>query len=106
MPSRRKPSDANHTLPAIGAPATRALTGAGYRHLEQLAAISEGELLALHGVGPKAIRILREALAACGMTFASERPSKSLATGKPRKPTTAPTRATGAASRGRSARPR
>lgn len=103
MPSKAKPSDARHSLPAISAPATRALTGAGYRCLKQLAAISEGELLALHGVGPKAIRILREALAAQGMTFASARPSKALTT---RKPAAAPTRATGATRRGRSARPR
>ena len=69
MPSKPKPSDARHSLPAISAPATRALTGAGYRCLEQLAAISEGELLALHGVGPKAVVVLRQALAERGLAF-------------------------------------
>ena len=46
----------------IGAPATRALTGAGYSRLDQLAGVPADDLLALHGVGPKAIRILSEAL--------------------------------------------
>jgi predicted flap endonuclease-1-like 5' DNA nuclease len=51
-------------FPKIGAPATRALNNAGYTHLEQLANVSEAELLKLHGMGPKAIRILRETLEA------------------------------------------
>lgn len=59
------------SLPAIGAPATRALHGAGYTRLAQLTSVTEEELLALHGVGPKAIRILREALAEEGKRFAS-----------------------------------
>jgi hypothetical protein len=36
---------------------------AGYRQLEDLAGASETRLLALHGVGPKAIPIIRQALA-------------------------------------------
>jgi hypothetical protein len=44
---------------AVGRPATRAFEGAGYRTLEDLAGTSEKVLLALHGVGPRAIRILR-----------------------------------------------
>lgn len=57
----------------IGKPATRALAAAGYTRLDQLAAASEAELLALHGVGPKAIRVLRPALAAKGLAFAPAR---------------------------------
>ncbi|GAB2560598.1 helix-hairpin-helix domain-containing protein [Nocardia heshunensis] len=53
----------------IGAPATRALTAAGYRSVEQLAGVAERELLALHGMGPKSIRILREELMARGLDF-------------------------------------
>jgi hypothetical protein len=49
---------------AIGRPATQALAGAGVTELSQVAEISDAELLALHGVGPKAVRILREALSA------------------------------------------
>lgn len=59
-------------LPKIGQPAWRALTGAGYWRLEQLAGVSEKELLRLHGVGPKALRILRAALAERGLSLAGE----------------------------------
>lgn len=51
------------SLPNIGAPATRALGSAGVSRLEDLTNWTEGDLLALHGMGPKAIRILREHLA-------------------------------------------
>ncbi|PRY01927.1 helix-hairpin-helix protein [Allonocardiopsis opalescens] len=56
-------------LPAIGRPATSALYTAGITSLEQVAERSEAELRALHGVGPKAIRILREALEASGRSL-------------------------------------
>jgi hypothetical protein len=64
-------AEPTNDIPAtIGAPAHRALATAGYTHLAQLIAVSEAELLRLHGVGPKAIRLLREALTAQGLTFA------------------------------------
>ena len=44
----------------VGAPARRAFVAAGYTTLEELLAADEKDLLALHGVGPKAIRILHE----------------------------------------------
>jgi hypothetical protein len=60
----------SHTdLPKIGKPALRALTNAGYMRLEQLSNTSEAELSKLHGMGPKALGILREALAAKGLAF-------------------------------------
>jgi predicted flap endonuclease-1-like 5' DNA nuclease len=62
----------NDDLPRIGAPATRALEAAGRRRLAQVAELSEAELLALHGVGPRAVRILREALAAKGLSLRGE----------------------------------
>ena len=65
-------------LPKIGAPATRALTAAGYLHLAQLAHVAAAELLQLHGVGPKAIGILRESLAAEGLTFQDEQLPRTL----------------------------
>ena len=46
----------------IGAPATRAVVGAGYTSLGQLAGVPAEELTALHGFGPLALRIIREAL--------------------------------------------
>ena len=54
---------------SIGAPATRALTAAGYLRLEQLAGVPERDLGALHGVGPKALRILRDALEERGLSL-------------------------------------
>lgn len=53
-------------LPAIGRPATNALAQHGITTLAQVAERSPAELQALHGVGPKAVRLLREALAATG----------------------------------------
>ncbi|WAY20745.1 helix-hairpin-helix domain-containing protein [Mycolicibacterium fortuitum] len=44
----------------IGRPATGALIDAGYRILADLPADLD-ELLVLHGVGPRAVRLLREA---------------------------------------------
>ena len=62
-----------HDFPrAIGNPATNALVNEGYNHLEQLTKITEKELLKIHGVGPKAVRILRETLAEKGMSFAEK----------------------------------
>lgn len=57
-------------LPRTGKPAERALAGAGYTTLEQLNGVSEAELLKLHGMGPKALGILRDALAERGLSFA------------------------------------
>lgn len=59
-------------LPRIGAPATRALERAGVTRLDQLASWSRSRLLATHGVGPKAVAILEEALGARGMGLAAE----------------------------------
>lgn len=47
---------------AIGRPATRGLAGAGLTSLADVAARSDDELLAIHGVGPKAVQILRAAI--------------------------------------------
>lgn len=54
----------------IGRPAHRALAAAGITRLEQFTSISEEELLTLHGIGPKAIRIIKEFLRENGLTFA------------------------------------
>ncbi|ALC91788.1 DNA-binding protein [Bacillus sp. FJAT-18017] len=59
-------------FPKIPKPAERALISAGFTQLAQLTAIPETELLNLHGIGPKAIRILKEALAENGLDFAKD----------------------------------
>ena len=53
--------------PAIGRPATRALREAGMARLSQLPRHRDRDLLALHGVGPNAVRLLRTALADRGL---------------------------------------
>lgn len=53
----------------LSKPAQRALTQAGYVRLDQLADVSEAELLKLHGMGPKALELIRNALAEKGKSF-------------------------------------
>ena len=53
----------------LAAPAQRALAAAGITRLEQLASFSEAELLKLHGMGPKALALLRQTLAAKGLSY-------------------------------------
>lgn len=54
----------------IGNPARSALAEEGITRLGQLTKVSEKDLLKLHGVGPKAVRLLRAALATRGLSFA------------------------------------
>ena len=68
MTARTTPGD--DRLPRIGAPATRALALIGVTRLTQLTTVRETDLLALHGVGPRAVGILRAALAERGLSFA------------------------------------
>ncbi|MEV6301849.1 DNA-binding protein [Actinoplanes sp. NPDC051861] len=56
-------------LPPIGRPANSAFLAAGITTLAQVARHSRRDLLAMHGVGPKAIRILAEALSERGLSF-------------------------------------
>lgn len=60
----------------IGNPARSALEHAGYSKLKQLTKVTEKELAKLHGMGPKALGILREELQAKGMSFAAENKPK------------------------------
>lgn len=56
-------------FPFLGNVAARELVRAGYTRLEQLSFVSEEELLKIHGVGPKALRILNQVLAERGLAF-------------------------------------
>jgi hypothetical protein len=58
--------------PGLSKPAQRALAGAGYVRLEQFTKVSQAEVLKLHGMGPKALELIRRALAAKGLAFADD----------------------------------
>jgi len=59
-------------LPKLSQPALRALAGAGIMHLEQLTGYGESDIRQLHGMGPRALEMVREALAARGLSFKKE----------------------------------
>ncbi len=56
--------------PRLGKVARRELAVHGYTRWDQLTAVTLAQLLAIHGVGPKAIRILTEELAERNLSFA------------------------------------
>jgi hypothetical protein len=56
----------------IGNPAERALANAGITSLAKIARRSEEELLGMHGVGPKAVGIIKKALAKQGKKLAGK----------------------------------
>lgn len=64
-------AEATEFPPAIGKVARRELALNGYTRYEQLTRVTSAELLTIHGVGPKAVRILDEELTARGLAFAS-----------------------------------
>ncbi|HET7768131.1 MAG TPA: DUF1801 domain-containing protein [Chloroflexota bacterium] len=66
----------------LAKPAQRALANAGITRLAQLAKKSENEVLDLHGMGPKAMTQLRQALAERGLSFRSARSVTSGRAGK------------------------
>ena len=74
-PSRKREVDAEAAAIAanfprgLARPALRALRAAGIRTLNDLRGVSERELAALHGVGPKAVKALRTELARQGISF-------------------------------------
>lgn len=56
-------------IPKLGAPAERALAGAGIKNLRQLSRFSETEIRQLHGIGPNALGKLHQALTDMGLSF-------------------------------------
>jgi predicted flap endonuclease-1-like 5' DNA nuclease len=54
-------------IPKISGPANAALDAAGITTLEQVARTPRNEVANLHGMGPKGIRILTEAIERAGM---------------------------------------
>lgn len=81
MPDDEQPDDeqSDNELPAdLAAPARRALTGAGITRLDDLAALTENEVMQFHGMGPKALQSLRRALAAKDLAFTKGRGGRRL----------------------------
>jgi hypothetical protein len=57
-------------LPKLAAPARRALANASITSLAELCDRTEEDIASLHGMGPKATAVLREALERAGLAFA------------------------------------
>ncbi len=73
MVKPEQPDQQETDFPAnLSRPARRALLGAGYTRLEQLAGTTEAKLRQLHGMGPKALDQLRSGMALRGLQFAEE----------------------------------
>lgn len=72
MVENRNMEQENNLPDDLSRPAQQALAAAGYTRLEQLARVSEDDILALHGIGPKTIPQLRSALADIGLSFADD----------------------------------
>lgn len=53
----------------VAKPAARALAAAGVKSLRDLEKLGESELAGLHGMGPKAVGVLKDALKAKGLTL-------------------------------------
>ena len=83
MKMRRRDQQESDLPIELAKPAQRVLAAAGYRRLEQLAELSEAELKQLHGIGPKALDLLRRALSAKGLSFAAEKKRETMMTTKP-----------------------
>lgn len=63
-------------LTKLSSPARRALEAQGVTTLTELAKYSEQEILKLHGMGPRSIPILKQALMDEGMSFKDTQASK------------------------------
>lgn len=55
--------------PGVARPALRALLAAGVKDLKGLARMREADVAGLHGMGPKALGVLRKALRSAGLRF-------------------------------------
>lgn len=71
--AERKLAFAIDDLPRVGGPATRALNDAGYKRLADFTRVTEDEVMALHGMGPKAMRLIKAAMTEQGLAFKNNR---------------------------------
>jgi uncharacterized protein YdhG (YjbR/CyaY superfamily) len=63
-------------FPNIGQPALRALTAYGVKSMKSLTDHTESEILKLHGMGPKALGILKLELSKSGLAFKTAETSR------------------------------
>jgi hypothetical protein len=56
-------------LPGLASPARRALAGKGITCLEDLVKYRETEITDLHGIGPNALKSLKQAMEENGLKF-------------------------------------
>jgi DNA-directed RNA polymerase alpha subunit len=71
-PSHTFPGDLPSGLASL---ARRALAAAGITRLEQFTKFSEAESLKLHGLGPKAIKSIKQSMQENSLSFAKENES-------------------------------
>jgi DNA-directed RNA polymerase alpha subunit len=71
-------SSGNDLPVGIPKPALRALEAAGFKNLTDFTQVGEEELLKLHGMGPKAVRIIATELEAKGLSFARKEDSDNI----------------------------
>ena len=61
------------SLQKLAKPAQRALTSVGIGSLQQLAKYSEEEIALLHGIGPNALRQIKQAFQEKGLSFTKKK---------------------------------
>jgi uncharacterized protein YdhG (YjbR/CyaY superfamily) len=86
MKTRKHEQQGSDLPPKIGNPARRALEREGYFRLGQLTKVAESELMKLHGMGPNALGMLKDALKAKGLSFAKSGGAGSVKTKKASEP--------------------
>lgn len=74
--TKQRTQPASDLPPELAKPAQRALAGAGITSLARLAKLSEADVKQLHGIGPNAVALLRQALTAKGLSFAQDKKKK------------------------------
>lgn len=63
----KKPKDG--ILSLVAAPARRALQSAGIESLRDISKFTEGEIIRLHGMGPRAIEVIQEEMKQVNLNF-------------------------------------
>jgi DNA-directed RNA polymerase alpha subunit len=64
-----KSDSQTHPFDILAKPAQRALANAGIKTLQQLSAVTEAELMQLHGVGKNALQTLKNMMADSNLSF-------------------------------------